>query len=287
MYNSVYNSENAFAETYGAHREFLEFDRAQYEELVAYAKALDITFFATAFDHCSADLLAALDMPAFKIASGDLTNIPLLRHVARFGRPMFVSTGGGTMDDVRRAYDAIMPLNRQLCIMQCTAAYPAPIEALDLRVIETFREAFPDIVIGFSGHESGIAMPIVAYMLGARVLEKHFTLNRAMKGTDHAFSLEPTGMRKVVRDLQRARASLGSPVKRRHDFETKPLYKMGKKLVAAFDLPAGTVLSDSCIAIKSPNDGLPPYEMDRLLGRRLARALSADEAFRLEDTLPS
>jgi N-acetylneuraminate synthase/sialic acid synthase len=130
-------------------------------------------------------------------------------------------------------------------------------------------------------------MPLVAYMLGARVVEKHFTLNRAMKGTDHAFSLEPAGLRKMVRDLRRARAALGSGEKRRHDFEAKPLYKMGKKLVAARDLPAGTVLNDLCIVARSPNDGLPPYEVERLVGRRLIRALGADEAFRLEDTQPA
>ena len=117
-------------------------------------------------------LLMELDMPAFKIASGDLKNIPLIQHVARFGRPLFVSTGGGAMEDVQRAYDAIVPINSQLCIMQCTASYPCDFEQLNLRVIETYREAFPDIVIGLSSHDNGIAMALVGYMLGARVIEK-------------------------------------------------------------------------------------------------------------------
>ena len=121
MYHSEYNSENAFADTYGAHREKLEFGRDEYVELKRYAKELGITFFATAFDIPSANFLAELDMPAHKIASGDLTNTPLLKHVASFGKPIFVSTGGGTMEDVRRAYETIMPINRQLCILQCTA----------------------------------------------------------------------------------------------------------------------------------------------------------------------
>ncbi|HCL61324.1 MAG TPA: N-acetylneuraminate synthase, partial [Rhizobiales bacterium] len=120
MYLSEYNSENAFADTYGAHREKLEFGHDEYVALIAYAKELGITFFATAFDRPSADFLAELDMPAYKIASGDLTNTPLLKHVASFGKPMFVSSGGGTMEDVRRAYEVIMPINRQLCLMQCT-----------------------------------------------------------------------------------------------------------------------------------------------------------------------
>ena len=142
-------------------------------------------------------------MPAFKIASGDLTNTPLLRHVAAFGKPMFVSTGGGTLEDVERAVDAVLPLNEQLCVLQCTASYPCEVEELNLGVIETYRERFPDLVVGLSDHQSGIAMSLVGYMLGARVIEKHFTLNHAWKGSDHAFSLMPEGMRRLVRDLHR------------------------------------------------------------------------------------
>ena len=160
-------------------------------------------FFSTAFDLQSADFLAELGVPAFKMASGDLKSTPLLKHVARMGKPMVISTGGAELDDVRRAYDAIMPINTQLAILQCTAGYPAAFDELDLRVIATYRQQFPDAVVGFSSHDNGIAMPVAAYMLGARVVEKHFTLNRAMKGTDHAFSLEPVGLRKMVRDLER------------------------------------------------------------------------------------
>jgi len=284
MYGAAYASENAFASTYGAHREYLEFGLKEFRELKAYAREIGITFFATAFDRRSADFLAELDMPAFKIASGDLTNTPLLKHIARFGKPMFVSTGGGTMEDVRRAYDAIMPLNRQLCIMQCTAGYPPAWEELNIRVIETFRNEFRDIVVGFSSHDSGIAMVLVAYMLGCRVVEKHFTLNRAMKGTDHAFSLEAPGLRRVCRDLERARIALGDGIKRRYPSEEAPLYKMAKKLVAATDLSAGTALRAEHIAIKSPNDGTPPYMLDRFIGRRLKRPLKADDNLILSDT---
>ena len=115
-------------------------------------------------------------MPAFKFASGDLKNTPLQRHVAAFGKPMLLSTGGGTMADVERAVGTILPLNEQLCVLQCTAAYPASVEDLNLNVITTLRERFPSLVIGLSDHQNGIAMAVVAYMLGARVIEKHFTL---------------------------------------------------------------------------------------------------------------
>ena len=277
MYDSHYDSENAFGATYGEHREALELGLDEYKELKRYAAELGVTFFSTAFDFKSADFLSGLDMPAYKIASGDLKNTPLLKYVAEIGKPMVMSTGGGTMEDVQRAYDAIMPINQQLCILQCTANYPAEPADMNLNVISTFRQAFPDVVVGLSDHQNGISLAPVAYILGARVIEKHFTLNRAAKGTDHSFSLERTGMRKLVRDLKRTRVALGDGIKTTLPGEVKPLYKMAKKLVAARDLPAGHVLTRDDVAIKSPNDGLPPYELDRVLGRALSKPLQADE----------
>jgi N-acetylneuraminate synthase/sialic acid synthase len=286
MYDQPYDNENSFGLTYGAHREALEFGEAEYAELQAYAAELGLTLFATAFDFVSADLLAKLDMPAYKIASGDLTNVPLLKHVAAFQKPMLISTGGGALEDVRRAYEAVRPINSQICLMQCTAGYPAAFEELNLRVITTFREQFPEAVVGLSAHDNGIAMALVGYVLGARVVEKHFTLNRSMKGTDHAFSLEHSGLRRLVRDLQRARAAMGDGVKRPLPSETKPLYKMAKKLVAARDLLAGHRLTREDVAIKSPNDGLPPYELERVIGQRLTRALNADDNIQFADLTP-
>jgi N-acetylneuraminate synthase/sialic acid synthase len=277
VYNQPYDHENSFGSTYGEHREALEFGEAEYRELQHYARELGITLFATAFDFSSVDFLARLEMPAFKIASGDLKNTPLLKYVAQVGKPMFVSTGGGDIADVQRAYDVIMPINPQLCLMQCTATYPSDPEDMNLRVITTYLEMFPDLVIGLSDHQSGIALALAGYVLGARVIEKHFTLNRAMKGTDHAFSLEPLGLRKLVRDLRRAREAMGDGIKRPIAKEAKPLFRMGKKLVASRDLPAGQVLTGADVAIKSPGDGLPPYELDRVLGKTLIRSLQEDE----------
>jgi N-acetylneuraminate synthase/sialic acid synthase len=283
MYDRPYDNENSYGATYGEHRDFLEFGEREYRELRQYAAEIGIACFATAFDFQSADFLAALDVPAFKIASGDLSNVPLLKHVARFQKPMLVSTGGGTLADAQRAYDVVMPINPQLCLLQCTAGYPPEFDQLNLRVITTFRERFPDIVIGFASHDSGIAMALVAYILGGRMVEKHFTLNRAMKGTDHAFSLEPVGMRKLVRDLRRARVALGDGVKAPFATERAPLLKMGKKLVARRDLPVGHVLTPEDVAIKSPGDGLPPYELDNVLGRRTRVTLTLDQNINLAD----
>jgi N-acetylneuraminate synthase/sialic acid synthase len=277
-FDAPYDNENSFGATYGEHREALELDRAEYAELQAYARELGLRFFATAFDVPSADFLAELGVPALKIASGDLRNTPLLRHVAALGKPLLLSTGGATIDDVDRAVDAVGSINDQFCVLQCTAAYPAAVEELNLQVIATLRDRYPDTVIGLSDHQDGIAMSLVAYMVGARVIEKHFTLSHAAKGTDHAYSLMPEGMRKLVRDLRRVQDALGDGVKRPLESERRPLEKMGKKLVAARPLAAGHVLTAEDVAIKSPADGgLPPYALDELLGRRLVRGLEPDE----------
>jgi len=282
FYDAPYNSENAYGPTYGLHREALEFDEAQYRELKAYAESLDIVFFATAFDFKSADFLEALDMPCYKIASGDITNIPLIQHVARFGKPVIVSTGAATMEDVARVYEAVMPINPQLAILQCTATYPTEPEVLDLRVIETYQRAFPDIIVGLSDHFSGIAMGPVSYVLGARIIEKHFTLNRAMRGTDHVFSLEPAGLRKMVRDLKRTRVALGDGTKTMRDAERIARQKMGKSIVAAHPLEAGQLLTQGDLAFKTPGTGMPPYMADQLYGKMLTVSLAQDEALSLD-----
>jgi N-acetylneuraminate synthase/sialic acid synthase len=221
-------------------------------------------------------------MPAYKIASGDLTNTPLLRYIAKIGKPIVFSTGGGTLDDVRRAYDTLAAENDQLAVLQCTAGYPAEWDELDLNVIRTYRDVFPDVTVGFSSHDNGIAMAVAAYVLGARVVEKHFTLNRAMRGTDHVFSLEPQGMRKLVRDLRRTRVALGDGTKTMYPSEVGPATKMSKKLVAARDLPAGHVLAEADVALKSPGDGLPPYELERVVGSVLRHPVVEDTPLTFE-----
>ncbi len=282
MYDEPYNSGNAYASSYGLHREFLEFDRDQYVELLNYAKDIGITMFSTAWDIPSANLLNEIGMPAFKIASGDLRTIPLIKHIAKFGKPLFISTGGGTMADIKRMYEAISPLNNQICIMQCTSGYPPSFEELNISVIDTFRRTFPDAVIGFSSHDNGIAMALVGYMLGARVVEKHFTLNRAWKGTDQAFSLEASGMRRLVRDLDRAHIALGDGIKRTYPSEQAPLRKMGKMLVATRELDVGDVLSPKDVTFKSPGEGVAPYHLDFFIGKTLKHPIGLDDPLTFE-----
>ncbi len=282
-FDAPYNSENAYGPTYGLHREALEFGEEEYKECILEAKRNNITFFSTAFDFQSVDFLMNLGVPAIKIASGDLKSTPLLKYASPLGVPLIVSTGGADLSDVDRAVELLSSAGSDFAILQCTAGYPPKYEELNLRVISTFRERYPNTVVGYSGHDSGIAMSLVAYVLGARVIEKHFTLNRAMKGTDHAFSLEPGGMRKLVRDLERAQISLGDGEKRVYDSELAPIRKMGKMIVAGTNIAAGTVANLSMFEFRSPSEGLHPYQVEQLVGLRFARDVASGESIGMED----
>ena len=250
---------------------------------MAEAKKIGITFFATAFDFKSADFLSNLEVPAYKIASGDLQNLPLLRYVAKFRKPMIISTGGSNIDMIRSAVETIQSVHNQVAILQCTASYPAKYEHLNLKVITTLRDMFPENIIGYSGHDNGIAMSVVAYTLGARIIEKHFTLNRTLKGTDHVFSLEPQGMQKMVRDLNRAAVAIGSGEKVIYEEEIAPIRKMGKMIVAARDLPSGHVITEVDIEFRSPASGLSPANADRILGKILKSPVSQYQSISLSD----
>lgn len=278
-FNTPYNSESAFAPTYGLHRQALEFGKREYYNLKKYAKKLGLIFFATPFDFKSVDFLEEFDMPCYKIASADLTNIPLLRYVAKTKKPIIISTGAALIKDVVLTYKTIKPINKKIAILQCTATYPTDPAYMNLRVIETYRRKFPKTVIGLSDHYNGIALDVAAYLLGARIIEKHFTLNRAMKGSDHAFSLEPVGMRKMVRDLKRTAMALGDGVKKIYDDEKGVLLKMGKKIVAAMNLPEGHIIKEIDLAYKCPADGIPPNQVHKLIGKQLKVGIKRDETF--------
>lgn len=237
-WHAPYHSENAFGPTYGLHRAALEFGWEEYRELQRYAGGLRVAFFATAFDVPSLHFLVDLGVPAVKLASASIVNEPLLQAVARTGLPTIASTGGATLGEIERGVHLLRTVALEwderlahppLALLQCTATYPCEAADMGLRVIETLRGMYPWAVCGLSDHQSGIAMAPVAYTLGSRIFEKHFTLHRAWKGSDQAFSLEPEGMRRMVRDLRRTREALGDGVKRRLPAEVPALVKMGRR----------------------------------------------------------
>jgi sialic acid synthase len=282
FYNSVYNSENAYGPTYGLHREALEFNQKEYKELKKFAEKLGLIFFATPFDFESADFLEELEMPCYKIASADVKNIPFIKYVAKKGKPLIISSGGATLEDIKRIHDVIDPINSSLAFLQCTATYPSEYHELDLQVISSLRNHFPTKIIGLSAHDSGIAMAIAAYVLGARIIEKHFTLNRAMRGTDHAFSLEPVGMKKMIRDLKRVKIALGDGKKKVYASELPALVKMGKKIVASRSLRKGHKITEADLTFKSPGDGIHPHETDKFIGKILKVDMKEDDQLKFE-----
>ena len=222
-----YVNEHSFGATYGEHRAALELNALQYRACRTAAVAAGVTCFATAFDPPSLAFLLGLQVPAIKLASGSVTDVPLLTLAGQSGVPVILSTGGSTDLEIDRAVQILARHTSDVALLHCTAAYPVldPAE-LNLRCITTLRERYPQTVIGWSGHDTGIAMALVAYSLGARIIEKHVTLNRASKGTDHAFSLEPQGVRTLCDNLKQAHLALGDGVKRVYRSEAGPIAKM-------------------------------------------------------------
>ncbi len=220
LLDKSYENENSFGATYGAHRDAIELPTSAMD----FAALCDGPWFATAFDERSADSLYAAHVPAFKVHSGGLTDGPLLRHLGTFGLPVLVSTGGGTLDDIDRAVEWLGDCPHAL--LHCTASYPLKPEEANLRCILAMRERYPTTVVGFSSHSPGIAASLIAYAFGARIVEHHFTLNRASKGTDHPFSLEPKGLQTLVEDLETVRKALGDGIKKFYPSEVAPISKM-------------------------------------------------------------
>lgn len=282
LYNKPYDNEDSFGITYGDHREFLEFGWDEYLALRDCAKENNVEFMCTAFDFKSVDFLEKLGINSYKLASGDVSNIPLLEYIAKLRKPVFLSTGASTLSEVRIAYEAITRYNKQICLLHTVCAYPADYADLNLRVIETLKKEFPEAIIGYSGHDNGILASVIAYLLGARVIEKHFTINHAWKGTDHKFSLEPEGLRKQVRDLRRLDAMLGSGNKAILEAEKAAKIKMGKSLYIKSALKAGHALNKSDISIKSPGGGLEPYFLDKVIGKKLKSSLDHESMLLFE-----
>ncbi len=283
MYNSIYNSENSYAKTYGEHRDFLEFDKKQYFDLKKFSEELDIIFFSTPFDFESVEFLENINVPCYKIASADVTNTPLQEKIAETGKPIILSTGASSLDDVKRAHEVISKINENLYILHCTASYPANIEDMNLNCIKTLIKTFPNNIIGLSDHENGIDAASIAYMLGARIFEKHFTLNRSWKGTDQSFSLEPDGLRKLIRNLNRIPSMLGSNTKKILENEKAPIKKMAKSIVAAKEIDKDTIIKLEHLAFKSPGGGLRPYFRDQVLGKKLKSKKNKDDLINFED----
>ncbi|OHA66529.1 MAG: N-acetylneuraminate synthase [Candidatus Wildermuthbacteria bacterium RIFCSPHIGHO2_02_FULL_49_9] len=255
----------------------------EWRELAAYAKAKDILFFSTPQNMPDLRMLMKIGVPAIKVGSDDLTCLPQLAEYAKTRLPMIVSTGMAYLSEVDEAVRTILPHNPKLAVLHCVSLYPAEFEELNLRRIETLKSAYPNVVVGFSDHSRGITAPLVAVALGAKVLEKHFTLDRGMKGPDHGFALESDELRQLVREVRNAEASLGSsvvePVGER---ELKERKESQRSLVAVKDITKGEKITKENVAPRRPGTGLPPKFLLYLLGKKATRDIKAHEFIRLE-----
>lgn len=267
--NAPYQSEYAKETgTYGEHRECLDwFGKKEFEELITVAKEEDILLFATPFDINSADFLYELDMPLYKIASCHFNEYNLIKHVAGFGKPIILSTGGATYADMKFTYKFLKDWNAEFAFLHCISLYPND-DNLDLNCIRVMKKMFHDIQIGFSTHHPGILPLFLSYVAGARIIEAHFTLSRAYGGTDHGFSLEPQALRKLCYDIKRIPAMMGDgnrivSKKEQQGF----IWKFGKAVHPIAPIKTGEILTRDNIGVKAPADGLPPSRFDDLLGK--------------------
>jgi N,N'-diacetyllegionaminate synthase len=236
-----------------------------------------VVFFSAPFDEASADALERLSAPIFKIPSGEITNAPLLRHVAAKRRPMIVSTGMSTLAEVDEALATIRASgDPPIALLQCVSAYPAPPWEMNLRAIDTLRERF-GVPVGLSDHTLGLEVALAAVARGAAIVEKHLTLDKTMAGPDHRASLDPVEMAALVRGIRTVESALGDGDKRPAPSELDTRRVARKSLVAARALRAGERLTAGAVAIKRPGTGIAPGDLERALGRRLRRDVAADE----------
>lgn len=269
--DAPYVSSNAFAPTYGEHKQVLEFSTEQWWELKRHADSVGITLCGSGWDEEAVDLLESIGVPFFKMASADLLNFPLLEHTAKKGKPIIVSTGMACMDDVDAAVRHLRKFTSDIVVMQCTSTYPSKPELINLNVLKTYSKRFPDVVLGYSGHDSGVVISHAAICLGACVVEKHFTLDRTMQGSDHAASLELSGFRDLVMGRRKVELALGSYEKIMMPGEAEMKKKLSKSAVSATAIPAGSTITREMITFKSPGNGVSPHKIDQLLIGKVAK----------------
>jgi N,N'-diacetyllegionaminate synthase len=255
----------------------LELKHEVFRELKAYSEKKGIIFFSTPDEIDSARYLAGIGTPIIKIGSGEVTNTPYLRELARLNLPIIYSTGACTLGELVAGAETILAENRQMMILHCVSSYPAPIDQMNLNFIPILKRMF-GVPVGFSDHTTGVAAACAAVALGARIFEKHITLDKKLPGPDHQASLEPDEMRDYANAVRDARRALGDGVKRVMPCEADVRNAVRKFLVAARDLEAGIRLKAEDVIAKRLPGGVAPHLADVVVGARLTRAVKADAA---------
>ena len=295
-----YTSPHSWGDTYGDHKRHLEFTDDQFRQLQHHATQKGVFFTASAMDPVSAEFLNSIKVPFIKIGSGDSNNLPMLAKVATMGRPVVMSTGMCDMNWVRRMVDKVTSITDKVVLLQCTSTYPCPPRDTCLRVMETFRDTWPQVHVGYSGHEEGLAVSVAAARLGARVIERHFTLDKTWKGSDHKCSLDPGELstlchhvrnnteirmfKEIFSDTENRAVKEAMEVKTKTvlDSEQSCIEKLGKTIVAKRDIPANSLITRDDVDIKVAEPrGIDPRNIDQYIGKLSRCYIKQDDSIQI------
>jgi sialic acid synthase len=281
-FDRPYDNPNSFGKTYGEHRLFLELDEEQHLELKEYAMAVGITYFCTPCDIPSVELLERIGCPSYKVASRDLTNIPLLEKLGSLAKPVIISTGMADLNDIDTALKALKATSEKVVIMQCTSEYPCKLENVNLKAMDTLRRKY-GYLVGLSDHTSGVIISAAASVLGAIMIEKHITLDRTMKGTDQPGSLEEAGLKKLIQYIKATEIAMGDGEKIINPATQASKEKLARSLTSKIKIAKGTVLTEDMLTLKSPGTGLKWIDKDKILGKKANRNIESDVTLKPED----
>lgn len=262
-----YNNPNSFGKTYGEHRAFLELSEEQHLELYEYAKSKNLDVVETLCSKGCLNLLNYFEPDRLKVASRDLTNLPLLERMAETKIPMILSTGMGGLDELNRALEVITKRHTNISILHCLSQYPSEYKNINLNTIPFLMENYPDYTIGYSDHSIGIAIPAVAVALGAKIIEKHITLDRNMKGTDQKGSLGVDGIKRMVRDIRNVEMAMGKKEMFASDVIKETRVKLERSIASKRRIKTGEIIKESDIHLLSPGDGYKWFEKDSIIGK--------------------
>lgn len=257
----------------------LELDKAAHKELIEYCNSKSTQFLSTAFDLDSIDMLAELDIPLFKIPSGEITNLPYLRRIGGMGKPIILSTGMSTLEEISSALNLLLEAGadkEQITILHCNTEYPTPIEDVNIKAMLTIKDKL-GVRVGYSDHTLGIEVPIAAVALGAVVIEKHFTLDRNFQGPDHAASLEPNELKDMVIAIRNIEKAMGDGIKKPSFSEAKNISVSRKSIIAKKPIKKGDLFSELNLTVKRPGTGISPMDWDSVIGKKSKRDYRFDE----------
>lgn len=283
--NRPYLSQHSWGSTYGQHKTHLEFTDEQFHNLQLYALNQGIIFASSAMDINSIEFLVQMDLPFLKIGSGDVNNFPLLQVAASKNKPLIISTGMHDIHVIQQSYSLVSSINSKIGLLHCVSSYPTPFEEINLKVLTDYQNRFPLAVIGYSSHDQGNEVSIGAVALGAKIIEKHYTLDKSMKGTDHSSSLNTNQFCNLVNQIRNVEQALkGTGIKQRCECEASCYKKLGKSIVSSKYLLKGTQITHDSIDIKVTEPfGIEAHEINKIIGKKLKNDIGFDESIEYED----